>query len=274
MRRHVVRPLDVDSPAPFTRTAQGQSRSAQAANCTRPLWVQFYTDRGVACNPATPNPPQPAYGVITSDVNNGFVHYHALNVNLNRQFGKNFGMLASYVYSHAIDNVDPDVPGGNPNDPNFTGATEKGNAIFDQRHRFVLSGIYHAPFGFHLGGVTTLASGLPFKLVTGTNNSGDTGATTDRPVINGSVVPRNAGRGRAIYDFSPFVEKDFALPGERFHVRARAEAFNVFNHPNFVGYNGTYGNGANPPAALGQPLTGITNQLPARSLQFMLRLLF
>src|SRR6202008_5127121 len=30
---HVVRPLDVDPPTPFVRTAQGQTRSAQAANC-------------------------------------------------------------------------------------------------------------------------------------------------------------------------------------------------------------------------------------------------
>ena len=246
---HVVRPLDVDPPTPFLRTAQGQTRSAQAANCTRPLWVKFYSDAGRTCNPATANPPQPAYAVIQTDVNDGFVQYQALNVNLSHHFSRRFTMLASYVYSHAIDNVDPDAPGGNPNDPNFTGHEEKGNAIYDQRHRFVLSGNYGAPLGFNLGGVATLASGLPFNFVTGTNNSGDTGATTNRPVINGAVVSRNAGRGRAIYELAPFVEKDIPV-GERFHVRARAEAFNVFNHPNFVGYSGTYGNGATAGPAL------------------------
>jgi outer membrane receptor protein involved in Fe transport len=271
---HVVRPLDIDSPTPFIRTAQGQTRSAQAANCTRPLWVKFYADAGRTCNPTTANPPQPAYAVIQTDANNGFVLYHALNVNLSHQFAQRFAMLASYVYSHAIDNVDPDVPGGNPNDPNFTGPEEKGNAIFDQRHRFVLSGTFYAPFGLRLGGVATLASSLPFNFVTGTNNSGDAGATTDRPVINGVVVGRNTGRGRAIYDFSPFVEKEFPFSGERVRIWARAEAFNVFNHPNFVGYAGTYGNAATPAAGFGQPLTGITNQLPARSLQFMLRLMY
>src|ERR1041384_5247463 len=266
----VVRPLDVDSPAPFIRTAQGHTRTAQAANCTRPLWVAFYAAAGRTCNPTAANPPQPAFGVITPDVNNGFVRYNSLNVNLSHSFTRRFAMLASYVYSHAIDNVDPDAPGGNPNDPNFIGPQEVGNAIFDQRHRFVLSGTFHGPFGIDAGGITSLASGLPFNLVTGTNNSGDTGATTDRPVINGAVVGRNTGRGRAIYDFSPFVEKVIPF-GENLRARLRAEAFNVLNHPNFVGYSGTFGNGA-APATLGSPLTGITNQLPARSLQFSFRL--
>ncbi|HET9183662.1 MAG TPA: TonB-dependent receptor [Candidatus Angelobacter sp.] len=268
----VVRPLDVDSPAPFIRTAQGQTRSAQAANCTRPLWVAFYAAAGLAC-PVTANPaiPQPAFGVITTDVNNGFGRYNSLNVNLSHSFAHRFAMLASYVYSHATDNVDPDVPGQNPNDPNFVNEQEIGNAIFDQRHRFVLSGTYHAPFGLDAGGIATLASGLPFNLVTGSNNSGDPGATADRPVINGVVVGRNTGRGTPIYDFSPFVEKVFPF-GENARARLRVEAFNIFNHPNFVGFIGTVGNGTGIPATLGQPLAGITNQLPARSLQFSFHL--
>jgi hypothetical protein len=54
----------------------------------------------------------------------------------------------------------------------------------------------------------------------------------------------------------------------------RAEAFNVFNHPNFAGYSGTYGNGATAGPGFGLPLTGITNQLPARSLQFSAKFRF
>jgi hypothetical protein len=60
----------------------------------------------------------------------------------------------------------------------------------------VLSGVYVIPFvKVHFGGVGTFASGLPYNIVTSTSNSGDTGATTDRPVINGAVIGRNAGRG-------------------------------------------------------------------------------
>jgi len=48
----------------------------------------------------------------------------------------------------------------------------------------------------------------------------------------------------------------------------------VFNHANFVGYSGTYGNGATAGAGFGAPLAGITAQLPARSLQFSVKVAF
>jgi hypothetical protein len=269
----INRPLDLDAPSPFIRTAPNQTRTAQAANCTRPYWIYWYAQEGLTCNPAKATNPQPPYSVIQSDVNDGYAYYDALNVNLNHRFTNRFVMLASYVWSHAIDNVDPDLPSQNPNDPNFTGKVENGNAIFDERQRFVLSGVYVGPWKITMGGVNTMGTGLPYNITTGTTNSGDTGATTDRPVINGVVVGRNTGHGRPIYDFSPFLERPFSL-GERVTLLLRAEAFNAFNHANFVGYSGTYGNGTTAGAGFGQPLAGITNQLPARSMQFQVKLSF
>jgi hypothetical protein len=270
----INRPRDVNPPVPFIRTQPGQTRSAQAANCTRPYWIQWYADHNLTCNPAAATNPQPPYSVITSDVNDGYATYHALDVNLSRRFSRKLTMLASYTWSHTLDNVDPDVPGQAPNDPNFTGRVEYGNAIYDQRHRFVLSGVYVLPGEVHFGGVMTLASGLPYNIVTGANNSGDPGATTDRPVINGVVIGRNSGRGGAIYDVSPFLERAFAFAGERLSAVARVEAFNLFNHANFVAYSGTWGNGAAAGAGFGTPLTGIAAQLPARSMQFSLKVAF
>ena len=270
---HINRPLDVDPPAPFFRTAQGQIRSPQAANCTRPYWMAWYRQNNMICNQNAPTNPQPPYAVIQSDVNNGYSFYDALNVNLTHRFSRRLSMLASYTWAHAIDNVDPDVPSQNPNDPNFTGKTEKGDAIFDQRQRFVLSGYYTVPLKITVGGVFTGATGLPYNLVTGTTNSGDTGATTDRPVINGTVVGRNTGRGTPFYDFSPFLERTLIF-GDRVKVTGRAESFNSFNHLNQVGFSGTYGNDPGPGTGFGFPLAGVTNQLSARSVQFSLRAAF
>jgi hypothetical protein len=268
----INRPLDVDPPSSFIRTAPGQTRTPQAANCTRPYWIWWYGQNGTACNAAAATNPQPPYSVIQSDVNDGYLYYDALDVNLRHTFSSRLSMLLSYTWSHAIDNVDPDTTSQNPNDPNFTGKIENANAIYDQANRFVLSGLYVLPLKIHFSGVATLASGLPYNITTGTTNSGDTGATTDRPVINGVVVGRNAGHGRPIYDIAPALERAFGT--ERFNVDLRAEAFNVFNHANFVGYSGTYGNGATAGAGFGAPLVGITAQLPARSLQFSVKLRF
>lgn len=270
----INRPLDVDPPTPFVRTAPGEVRSSQEANCTRPLWVEFYQQQGIPCpNPFVTGDPQPAYSVIQSDVNDGFALYNALDVDVSRRFSNGFEVLASYTWSHAIDNVDPDIPSQNPNDPNFTGVQEKGNAIYDQRNRFVLSGVYTAPLKIRIGGVGTFGSGLPYNITTGLTNSGDTGATTDRPVINGFVVGRNTGHGRPIYSVDPFIERPFTF-AEHYELNLRAEAFNIFNHANFVGYSGTWGNLAAPGMGFGQPLAGVTNQLPAREFQFSAKFSF
>lgn len=267
----INRPLDLDSPA--TSRVGNAIVDAKAANCTRPFWIYWYNQNGTACDSSNTNPPP--YGVITTDVNNGAAYYHALDVNVNHRFSHRLSMLASYTWSHALDTVDPDVPGQNPNDPNFTArAFELGNAIYDQRHRFVLSGVYVAPLKISLGGVGTFGSALPYNIVTGSNNSGDPGATADRPVVNGVLTARNTARGRAIYDVSPFVERPFKLFSERIELNIRAEAFNVFNHRNVVNYSGTWGNGNTPQMGFGTPLAGIAAQLPARSFQFTARLSF
>ena len=51
---------------------------------------------------------------------------------------------------------------------------------------------------------------------------------------------RNAGHGRPIYSFDPFLERPFALGTERVQLNLRAEAFNVFNHP-VLGFNNNQG---------------------------------
>jgi hypothetical protein len=253
----------------------GNVRTAQQANCSRPYWVYWYKQNGGTCNPTTNAGATPPYSVIQTDVNNGYLHYNALDLNIAHRFSTGLQMLASYTWSHTLDNVDPDTTSQNPNDTNSTQRQEYGPAIYDQRHRFVLSGVYVIPFvKVNFGGVGTFGSGLPYNLVTGTTNSGNTGGTTDRPVINGAVVGRNAGRGNGQYSVDPFVSRAFPLYLERVTLDLRAEAFNVLNHANFVGYSGTYGNGTAPGAGFGAPLVGVTSQLPARSMQFSAKVSF
>jgi hypothetical protein len=274
-----VRPLDVDAPPSFVRTAQNQyyggattaAAAANIANCARPYWIYYYQQLGIACK-TNGTGTLPPYSEIQSDVNDGYLHYNALDLNLHHVFRGKFEALASYTWSHTQDNVDPDATSQNPNLPLQTGHQEYGNALYDQRHRAVVSGFYVAPLKIHVGGIGSFASGLPYNLTTGTVNSGDTGATTDRPVINGVVVGRNTGRGTSIYQVDPFVSRSFPIH-EQVKLDLRAESFNALNHPNFVTFNGVYGNGA-APATLGTPSFGVTAQLPARSMQFSAKVSF
>jgi hypothetical protein len=273
---HVYRPLDVDPPTTYVRPVGPNvnltPRSAIATNCSRPYWIYFFQQSGVNCMMSMPSQ-QPPYSVIQSDVNDGYLHYDALDVNLRQTFGEKGMLLASYTWSHTLDNVDPDSTSQNPNDPNHVNQAEYGNALYDQRNRFVLSGYYTVPLKVRVGGIATLAGGLPYNLITGVTNSGDTGATTDRPIIDGAIVGRNTGRGTPVYYVDPFLERDFRLVSS-LHLDLRAEAFNVLNHANFVSFNGTYGTKSTAPATLGSPTFGITAQLPARELQFSARVSF
>jgi hypothetical protein len=253
----LLRPVDLNAPAPFVRTQPGQVRSAAVADLTRPIL-----------------PVPGGYRVIDAMVNQAVAYYDGLEIRAIRRFGSHWGVLTSYTWSHNISTADPDVPGQDPNDSNFLGKAEKGPSVLDQRHRAVLTAWREWPWQLTTGTVVSLASGRPFNITTGTDNNGD-GIASDRPVINGHLVGRNAGRGSPLYDVALFVEKRLALT-ERLGLRLRGEGYNLFNHDNIVGRNGVYGNdpGGAPLPSFGQPLPGINNTEPARQFQFQLRLDF
>ncbi len=253
----ILRPVDLNAPSVFARMQPGQARPAAVADLTRPLV-----------------PASNGLRRISAMVNEGIANYDGLQVNVNKHFSHNFSLLASYTYSHTINDAEMDAPGGDPNDSNQLGSYERGNSLLDQRHRAVLSGWWQLPAEFTAGAVVTLASGRPYNFTTGADNNGD-GVLADRPVLGGAIVGRNIGRGTPAYDFSPFIERVFHL-GDRLKLTARAEAFNVFNHPNIVGRNGVYGNAHSgaPLPSFGQPLGGINNVDPGREFQFVARVEF
>jgi Carboxypeptidase regulatory-like domain len=251
----IDRPLDLNSPTPFIRTAAGQTRTVAAANLTRPIV-----------------PAPGGYREIITLVNDGIAKYDGLQVDLTHRFSHGFFLRGSYTYSHAINTVEPDIPAQTPNDSNLLGNNEKGNSLFDQRHRAVISGWWQLPFHVTFGGVSTLASGGYYNILTGVDNNGD-GANADRPVVNGALLGRNIGHAQPVYSTDLFAEREFRL-NEQFVFRLRAEGFNMFNRSNIVGYNATWGNGNAPSATFGQPTGGISSTFPGRAFQFSARVSF
>ena len=252
---NLEQPIDLNSPAAFNRTAAGQVRSAAAANATRPIL-----------------PVNGGYRQVLAIMNMGSAYYDGLQVNLRKQFTNHFSLLASYTWSHDINTVEWDGTGQNPNSYSCPYTCEKANSILNQTNRASVSGTYVFPYGIQASLFAFLGSGYPYNITTGVDNNGD-GNNSDRPFVNGVVIPRDAGVGTPIYNIATALQKNFKIK-ERSNLSLRWEVFNVLNYQNIYGRNGTYGNGALPAATLGTELGGISNIGPPRQMQFLAQYTF
>jgi len=80
---------------------------------------------------------------MDANYSNGSSVYHGLTANLKKRFGNHYEFLASYTWSHAIDDsTDLQSPLA-PQDSYFP-SLERSTSLFDQRHRLVFSGVYQS----------------------------------------------------------------------------------------------------------------------------------
>lgn len=256
--RHQLMLDNINAPAPFIRTAPGQTRSAAQANATRPSL--FYTRKDGT---------QIAIANVEQVDNVGTSRNTSGEVQMSRRFGRVFQFQGAYLYSSNITNVF--FTGGNstgtPSVWNVkTG--ESGPSDYFQRHRFVAIGALNLPLRFRVTGNTVAATGLPVNPLSGVDNDGD-GILSDRAF----GLSRNSFRGpvQAQTDFA--VTKTFHVL-ERLNLESRAEISNIFNHGNFVKLTTTYGNGSQPGNTFMLPSAGISNSDPARQFQLGTRFLF
>jgi hypothetical protein len=135
--------------------------------------------------------------------------YNALEASLRKRFSHGLSFLASYTWSHSIDDVSSfnitgsaaqDVAGENDLAQNpFDLAAERGRSMFDSRNRFVLSYQWVLPFLQHssswyghvfgnwqLNGIVTAMSGGPFTVY----DSGDPSLQGQAPEITGFSANR------------------------------------------------------------------------------------
>jgi hypothetical protein len=140
------------------------------------------------------------FGDMSPNLTTGTSNYNGLSVNLRKRFRSKYEFLASYTWSHAIDDSTDVVSTADAPQNNFNPNGERSSSTFDQRHRFVLSGVYSSG---HLGGtgfvtavfsgvtiapIFEIASGRPFNILTGHDTNFDFNPLTDRPnaVASGS----------------------------------------------------------------------------------------
>jgi carboxypeptidase family protein len=147
------------------------------------------------CNPAPPTFDYTGcipFGDMDANYSNGTSNYNGLTVNLRKRFSNHYEFLASYTWSHAIDDSTDLQATLTPQDSYFPSA-DRSTSTFDQRHRFVFSGVYQSG---RLGGdsfarkffsnwtvapLIEFGSGRPFNIITGNGDNLQLSSLTGRP---------------------------------------------------------------------------------------------
>jgi hypothetical protein len=132
------------------------------------------------------------FGSVKNYESTGNSNYHSLTVNVNKRFSQNYQFLASYTWSHAIDDSTDVQTLQEPQD-NSNPRGDRSNSNFDQRHRFVFSGVVTSPFkrdgGFGrylladwtFAPIVEFASGRPYTVLTGNDQTQVNSSSTSRP---------------------------------------------------------------------------------------------
>jgi len=149
------------------------------------------------CDPATFAGCVP-FGDMDANYSNGSSIYNGFSANLRKRFRSHYEFLASYTWSHAIDDSTDLQSTLTPQDSYYPGL-ERSTSLFDQRHRFVFSGVYQtgriSGMGFAgrvfsdwtFAPLLELSSGRPFNIITGTGDNFQLSSLTSRP--NTTVDP-------------------------------------------------------------------------------------
>jgi len=151
----------------------------------------------VNCNPVTLNGCVP-FGDMDANYSNGSSVYHGFSANLRKRFNSHYEFLASYTFSHAIDDSTDLQSTLTPQDSYYP-SLDRATSLFDQRHRFVFSGFYQTGlvgqgFARHLlsdwsfAPLIEVGSGRPFNIITGNPNNLQLSALTGRPNITANTA--------------------------------------------------------------------------------------
>jgi carboxypeptidase family protein/TonB-dependent receptor-like protein len=239
--------------------------------------------------------------------------YNALQVQFQRRLSHGFQALASYTWSHSIDNLSSNLTSDEP--------PIRGNSDFDVRHSFAAGLTYDLPGSYSnefarglfehwsLDGRITARSGLPVDIIDGLTLLPNGMEEYVRPdvvpnvpvyvadptapggrLVNANAFqppagefgnePRNFVRGFGVWQTDLAIQRNFPIH-ERLVLKFRAEAFNLFNHPSFGNIDNNLPDG---PALFGRATNTLNIQLGGldplyqiggpRSIQFALKLTF
>jgi hypothetical protein len=153
----------------------------------------------------------PDLGIINSLEDVGFSTYNSLQAKVTKRASRSLSFLASYTYSHSIDNGPAPFDLGHinndfPQDPNNLNA-EIASSDFDIRHNFVFSGLYRLPIGkgqrffgdwgrvhelilggWQINSIYTMHTGTPINVVRGSGDPAFPGLRPD--ILKSPILPK------------------------------------------------------------------------------------
>src|SRR6266542_1664735 len=150
------------------------------------------------------------FGDMDANFSNGSSVYHGFSTNLRKRFSSRYEFLASYTWSHAIDDS-TDLQSTLTSQDSYFPGHDRATSLFDQRHRFVFSGVYQTGKVGESGLVNKLlsnwtlapliefSSGRPFNIITGNGDNLQLSSLTGRP----NAVPNAACGAGVASKFSP-----------------------------------------------------------------------
>jgi hypothetical protein len=150
---------------------------------------------------------------MVANYSSGTSNYNGFTVNLRKRFSQHYEFLASYTWSHTIDDSTDLQATLEPQD-NYDPNADRSNSLFDLRHRFVFSGVYQSGSqgsgwkgallsNWTVAPIIEIASGRPFNIVSGFDQNLDFSSVTDRPMTAHAGQTDSCGDIAAPSKYSP-----------------------------------------------------------------------
>ena len=224
--------------------------------------------------------------------------YHGLTLTVRKRLSDTQQLQGSWTWSHAIDDATDIQTFEEPQD-NSNARLDRGSSNFDQRHRFVLTGVFESPWNSLHSAVAKsilanwafaprleVGAGRPYRLLTRTDRSLINSSSTARPSVvpigtPGSFASPDGGvglalpqlgsvgnLGRNVYRTTSYQALDFRLTrhfqiSEEVKIDFIADVFNAFNRVNINKVDSAY-------HLAGRPVSAFN----PRQIQFGLRVVF
>jgi hypothetical protein len=253
--RHLWSAVDINAPVGATST--GNEQAHRPLTALNPTWGPYISQ-------------------LIMDNAGGTGNYNAMVISANKAFTHGYSIISNFTWSHCINDFDPHENTSASDEDPYNIAHTRGNCTGDLRKVLNLSGVVGTPkFNSHLveqiagnwqlSGIFTAQTGYYTSVTTTIDNAldGITGQYADlvpgvSPILahpttaewfNRAAFQENAagtfgdsGRnsvlGPGLWNINVALIRNFPIL-ETHSLQFRAEAYNLFNHPNFGLPNGS-----------------------------------